>query len=60
MSEPIHIGTSGWSYDDWVGPFYPQGTPARDFLATYAERFVLLRNQIAVARGFDDRVGAFV
>ena len=39
MSEPIHIGTSGWSYDDWVGPFYPQGTPARDFLATYAERF---------------------
>ena len=27
---------------------------------TYAERFALLRNEIAVARGFDDRVGAFV
>ena len=23
-----HVGTSGWSYEDWVGPFYPtRGTP---------------------------------
>ncbi len=35
----IHIGTSGWHYDHWVGPFYPEGTPAADFLAFYAERF---------------------
>jgi hypothetical protein len=20
----ILVGTSGWSYDDWVGPFYPR------------------------------------
>jgi uncharacterized protein YecE (DUF72 family) len=32
-------GTAGWSYPDWVGPFYPAGTPEKDFLARYAERF---------------------
>lgn len=35
----IHIGTSGFSYDDWVGPFYPEGTRKGDFLEFYAERF---------------------
>jgi uncharacterized protein YecE (DUF72 family) len=32
----IHVGTSGYSYADWVGPVYPPGTQARDFLALYA------------------------
>lgn len=35
----IFLGTQGWSYKDWVGPFYPAGTVARDFLARYAEVF---------------------
>jgi uncharacterized protein YecE (DUF72 family) len=35
----IAIGTSGWSYDDWVGPFYPAGTTPREYLPRYAERF---------------------
>ncbi len=35
----IKIGTSGFSYDDWVGPVYPPGLPAREHLAYYAERF---------------------
>jgi len=35
----IRVGTSGWSYQDWIGPFYPPGTPARDFLSWYADRF---------------------
>ncbi len=35
----IYIGTSGYSYDDWVGPFYPEGMNQRDFLAYYAHRF---------------------
>jgi uncharacterized protein YecE (DUF72 family) len=35
----IRIGTSGWSYDHWVGPFYPPGTAAGDRLAHYACRF---------------------
>ena len=35
----IHLGTSGYSYDDWVGHFYPEGTGKRDFLSYYAEHF---------------------
>lgn len=33
------IGCSGWAYDDWVGPFYPRGTPPGDFLSCYARVF---------------------
>lgn len=32
-------GTSGWSYKDWIGPFYPLGTPEKEFLKRYAARF---------------------
>jgi len=35
----VYVGTSGYSYDDWVGPFYPPGLPKSDFLTHYAERF---------------------
>jgi uncharacterized protein YecE (DUF72 family) len=33
------LGTSSWSSADWVGPFYPPGTPPREFLSFYATRF---------------------
>jgi uncharacterized protein YecE (DUF72 family) len=36
---PIRIGCSGWSYPDWEGPFYPDGTDPGDFLEYYADRF---------------------
>jgi uncharacterized protein YecE (DUF72 family) len=36
---PIWIGTSGYSYPDWVGPVYARGTPAGQFLTEYAARF---------------------
>lgn len=35
----IHIGTSGWHYAHWKGPFYPEGLADEDLLAWYAERF---------------------
>jgi uncharacterized protein YecE (DUF72 family) len=35
----IHIGTSGWSYADWVGPLYAAGTPAGRYLGEYARHF---------------------
>ncbi len=38
MAKFIH-GTAGWSYRDWVGPFYEPGTPQGRFLAQYAKRF---------------------
>jgi uncharacterized protein YecE (DUF72 family) len=35
----IYLGTSGYSYKDWVGPWYPAGTASRDMLSLYADRF---------------------
>jgi uncharacterized protein YecE (DUF72 family) len=35
----ILIGTQGWNYAAWVGPFYPRGTRDSEFLATYARAF---------------------
>lgn len=34
----IHIGTSGWSYGHWRGPFYPQDLPRDQMLRHYAAR----------------------
>lgn len=33
------LGTQGFSFGDWIGPFYPEGTPKRAYLEAYAERF---------------------
>jgi len=35
----MYLGTSGFSYDDWVGSFYPAGMPKREWLAYYAREF---------------------
>ena len=39
MVPRIRLGTQGWNYDAWVGPFYPSGTRAVDFLEVYARAF---------------------
>ena len=28
----MYLGTSGFSYNDWVGNFYPMGMPKREWL----------------------------
>ncbi|MBR9978724.1 MAG: DUF72 domain-containing protein [Bacteroidetes bacterium] len=35
----IFLGTSGYSYDDWVGPFYRHGTPKAAMLDYYRHFF---------------------
>lgn len=35
----VLIGTSGWTYGSWKGPFYPADLPARDYLSFYAATF---------------------
>ena len=35
----ILIGTCGFSYTEWVGPLYPEGTKRDQFLPYYAGRF---------------------
>ncbi|HEX2055021.1 MAG TPA: DUF72 domain-containing protein [Nitrospiraceae bacterium] len=35
----VLIGTSGWTYASWKGPFYPKDVPSRNFLKFYAAEF---------------------
>jgi len=35
----IYLGTSGFSYSDWVGNFYPVGMPKGEWLTYYAREF---------------------
>lgn len=39
MSAKVRIGTSGFSYAEWKGNFYPEKMAAKDMLRFYAERF---------------------
>lgn len=34
----LRAGTSGFSYKEWKGPFYPEKLPAKEMLAYYGER----------------------
>ena len=38
MTSPIWIGTSGYSYSEWKGNFYPADLPASKMLAYYSAR----------------------
>jgi uncharacterized protein YecE (DUF72 family) len=35
----VHVGTSGWQYDDWRGRFYPEGLPQRKWLEFFSSHF---------------------
>ena len=41
MTRPLQylVGTSGYSFADWVGPFYPPGTRAGEMLRLYVRHF---------------------
>lgn len=47
---PIRIGTSGWTYGDWKGRFYPARLPQREWLAYYAERFPTVELNVTTYR----------
>lgn len=38
MGMNLFVGTSGYSYKEWKGSFYPEKMPAKDMLAYYATR----------------------
>ncbi len=40
FKKSIYIGTSGWNYDHWQGPFYPQDVEKQKWLEYYQERFL--------------------
>ena len=35
----VFVGTSGWGYDEWLGPFYPKGLKPVDYLSYYSKVF---------------------
>jgi uncharacterized protein YecE (DUF72 family) len=35
----LYVGTSGYSYKEWKGPFYPEDLPDKQMLRYYGERF---------------------
>ena len=35
----VYVGISGWEYNDWQGPFYPDELPRTDRLAYLAKQF---------------------
>jgi uncharacterized protein YecE (DUF72 family) len=39
VTHTLHVGTSGYSFDEWKGPFYPEKLKSKEMLAYYAERF---------------------
>ncbi len=54
----IRIGTSGYSFADWVGPFYPTGTPRSRMLAEYVHHFDVVEINSSYYRVPDPRMFA--
>ncbi len=52
----LRVGTSGFSFADWVGPFYPPGTSSRDFLEHYARHFGAVEVNVTYYRIPEPRV----
>ena len=66
---PVHVGCSGWQYQDWRGRLYPEGLGQPRWLARYAEvfdtvevnsTFYRLASRDAVARWVEQTPDGFV
>jgi uncharacterized protein YecE (DUF72 family) len=44
------VGTSGFSYTDWKGPFYPEWLPSRDWFHFYATKFAAVEINLTFYR----------
>jgi uncharacterized protein YecE (DUF72 family) len=49
-ASPARVGTSGYSFKDWVGPFYPPGTRPEQQLEHYARHFDCLELNVTYYR----------
>lgn len=65
----VRIGTSGWHYNHWRGPFYPAGLPKAEFLRHYVlsfdtvelnNTFYRLPEEQALRKWVDDTPEAFL
>ncbi|UCE02928.1 MAG: DUF72 domain-containing protein [Candidatus Latescibacterota bacterium] len=46
----VRVGTSGYSFKDWIGPFYPPGTKVAEQLPLYARHFDCLEVNVTYYR----------
>jgi uncharacterized protein YecE (DUF72 family) len=46
----IKVGMSGFSYPEWIGEIYPEGTKRKDMLATYATIFPIVEINMSYRR----------
>lgn len=46
------IGTSGWTYQDWAGIFYPENCPQKSWLNYYAHQFNVVELNATFYRSF--------
>jgi uncharacterized protein YecE (DUF72 family) len=53
---PIIVGTSGYSFPDWIGPFYPPGIRASEQLPFYARHFGAVEVNVTYYRPPDARM----
>lgn len=56
MLAQIYIGTSGYSYSDWSGPFYPPEVKSKEYLAYYAQHFKAVELNFSYYRMPDEYV----
>ncbi len=52
----LYIGTSGYTYKDWRGVFYPKGVAQKNWLAFYAEHFNAVEINATFYRTFPKHV----
>ena len=47
----IYAGTSGFSYKEWKGPFYPENLPAKGMLAYYSQHLPAVEGDVLFSAG---------
>jgi uncharacterized protein YecE (DUF72 family) len=52
----LYIGTSGYTYKDWRGIFYPKDVPQKAWLSYYAERYNTVEINATFYRSFPQSV----
>lgn len=58
MAGKLLIGTSGYTYKDWRGIFYPKGVAQRDWLAFFAQHYNTVEINATFYRPFPESVYA--
>lgn len=52
----LYLGTSGYTYADWRGTFYPKGVAQKDWLAFYAQHYNAVEINATFYRPFPETV----